>query len=140
MKPAIKTKTWLCCLAAGTLILAGCASPWTAGTRIVSHPGVTITKNSRMVAKRLRVTDVDRGTTDNGFLKVQIEAENTTGEDWQLEYKFRWILPDGFEEKTMLSTWRTVRCDARDLVKMSGVAPNGRVTNFEFVVRFPDRW
>jgi len=124
---------------AGIVCVAGCKTPFKAGTRIESYPSTQIIKNSRLVAKRLEVTSAVKGVTESGIMRVQIDALNRCGREFQMEYRFRWLQKEGFVEKTGLSGWNMVHVGARDTVHMSGIAPNDRVTDYIFVVRFPDR-
>lgn len=118
-------------------ILYSCAP--TAGIKVVSYPSEKISTDYLLVAMKLKVTDIRKDYV-NDILRVQITALNKTTNDLQFEYRFRWIDSKGFEVRTGLSTWNSVYSVAKDTINMSGVAPNKDVTDYEFIVRFPDRW
>jgi len=96
-------------------------------------------EESSLVASVLRITlaSVDEV---NGLMRVQISAYNVTREDFQFEYRFKWMDEQGFEIPTPLDNWNSAYSIARDNLRMNGVAPNERAKQFEFLVRFPDRW
>ena len=125
------------------VLLCGC-SAMTAGTVVETYPSTVIKEKCWLLAQKVQVTRVDSQRV-NDLLNVQITAYNRTRHDWQFEYRYRWLKPGAaagsmFEEKTGLTTWNTVYSGARDTIRMSAVAPNSDVTDFEFMVRFPDRW
>jgi len=125
------------------VLLCGCFA-MTAGTVVETYPSTAVKEKSWLLAQKLEITRLDTQRV-NDLLTVQIAAYNRTRHDWQFEYRFRWLKPGAaarsmIEEKTGLSTWNTVHSGARDVIRMSAVAPNRDVTDFEFMVRFPDRW
>ncbi len=111
----------------------------TAGIKVVSYPSEKVIKNSLIVASKIKITDIRKDIV-NELLRVQITAKNKRDQDFQFEYRFRWLDAKGFEVRTPLSTWNSIYSIAKDNINMSATAPNKDITDFEFVVRFPDRW
>lgn len=126
-----------CALAA--CFAAGCASPKTAGIKVESYRADKITVQSYLVGRRVTVTDIRKDVV-NGLLKAEVTAVNNSTADLMFEYRFRWLAANGMEIKTGLATWTSVHAVARDTFAMSGVAPSAEAKEFDFVVRFPDRW
>jgi len=122
--------------AAVLLTTTGCRT--TKGTSVVSFPSQRITENSWLVANKLRVESVKKASV-NGFLQVQVDAISLSGSDYQFEYRFRWLNQSGIEEEQGWASFRTAYATAKEPIHFQGVAPNSRVTDFEFLVRFPDR-
>jgi uncharacterized protein YcfL len=119
--------------------LTACQSPPTAGTRVETWPSNQIVENSRLLAKRLHVESVSTSRV-NGLFQVQINALSMYKRDLQFEYKFNWLTKEGIQQDAgTASGWVSTFCTSHDKVHMMGVAPNARVSDYEFVVRFPDR-
>jgi len=121
------------------VMLSGCRSPITAGTKVVSYPSTEVHHQSRMVKNKIEITEYNVSEV-NDLMRVQISAENLTREDFQFEYRFRWFDDEGFEQKTQLSTWNSVHSVAKGTIYLEGIAPNEDVADYEFIIRFPDRW
>jgi len=126
------------CAVTFSAFLTSCSTP-TAGTKVVSYPSAEVKENSLLMSNRIRVTDL-RKTKVNDLTKIQITAENFTRHHFQFEYRFRWLDKDGFEVPSPLSTWVTVDSLAKDTFNMSGMSPTVTATDFELVVKIPDRW
>lgn len=132
----------------GLFLATGCTAP-TAGTRVESYNSDKIIETRFVVRKRLRIEDVRRSMS-NGLLHVDISAVSQGHfftpfasfgrKPYQYEYRFRWLDENRMEVDGGRSTWRSIVVDARDKVHMQGTAPSSAATDFEFVVRFPDRF
>jgi uncharacterized protein YcfL len=120
------------------VLLTTTACRTTKGTSVVSFPSQRITENSWLVANKLQVESVKKASV-NGFLQVQVDAISLSSSDYQFEYRFRWLNQSGIEEEQGWANFRTAYATAKEPIHFQGVAPNTRVTDFEFLVRFPDR-
>lgn len=128
------TFVFAACLA---LVCTSCRNP-TAGTRVESYRSTMITPNSRIVNKNLQIESASAGVV-NGLLRVEVKGLSLSRKALQYEYRFRWLDSEGFEIDAGTRGWTSVFISSRDKAHMQGVAPNARATDFEFVVRFPDR-
>jgi hypothetical protein len=127
-------------LAIAVLLSVTACQTTTKGTSVVSFPSHRVTENSWLVANKLRVEDVKMVMNSaTGFLQVQVNAISLSNRDYQFEYRFRWLNKDGIEEEQGWANFRTAYATAKEPIHFQGVAPNTRVTDFEFLVRFPDR-
>jgi len=124
-------------LAAVQLLTAASCRP-TYGTHVDSLPSLRITENSWLVADKIKVAKIIK-TRVNGFLQVQIDALNISMHDYQFEYRFRWLSPDGIELEQGWANFQTSYSTAHEPLHFQAVAPNSQATDFEFLVRFPDR-
>ena len=126
--------------------LCSCNTILGGGTRVYSYSSgeiIECQQTSRALAKSIRVVETHRDRV-NGLLRVQIDGLNLTKQALQFEYQFVWFISGvsgdtRMEEKTVMSAWDDIFVVAKDICHMTGIAPNDRVTDFKFIVRFPDR-
>jgi len=128
-------------MAAGVLGMAGCRSP-SAGVTVESYPRNSITVNSKIFGGWFVVTEV-AAAKKNDLLQAQITVQNSTKDDAQVEYRFRWLDKNGMEISTPNAIWTQSSVAAKEKTRFRGIAPSRDVEDFDLMVRFirtSSRW
>ena len=117
-----------------TGLMSSCRSP-TSGITVESYPHGIVTVNSKIVGGYCVVTGIDVDKR-NGLLQAQVRAQNTSQDDLQMEYKFRWLDTKGMEVDTRTATWVPIGINAKGIVLLQGIAPSQDTKDFILDVRF----
>lgn len=114
--------------------LSSCRTP-SSGITIESYPSTRIAINSKLVGRRLSITEYN-ARKQNDLLQVQISARNPTQRDCQFEYRFEWKDKDGMIVETPMTTWVPISVSAKETTHMKAIAPTTAVEDFVLIVRF----
>jgi len=113
------------------LLAGGCASssPKPKGPSVVNvvEPACG---NSDIVIKSLKGK-----RRKDGFMVVQVQGENTSGEYKRLEYRIVWYDKQGFEIESILSNWTTVPAYAHQPFTIHTVSPSPQARKFRIYIR-----
>ncbi len=97
---------------------------------------------------RLALKSVNVSKTQDGFMRVQLEAVNIrtgafaqawsgiTGENpYKIRYKFSWFNQDGMAVNTVLSSWQTATVVPGETVYLQSVAPSKDCHDFKISLK-----
>jgi uncharacterized protein YcfL len=124
-------------LLAGVLLLALVAPLTTGAANVVSNEQ-TITSKLEEQGRvyNLKVTDLRAVKKDN-LLRIQAEITNTSSNNQQLYYRFKWLDSDGFvvwEEEP----WKPMTFYANQKQIISVGSPTFKATDFRLVLQSPN--
>ncbi len=86
--------------------------------------------NDRSLAKAVRVLGINTATDQGGFLKIQIEVQNTTRSRKLFTYRIEWFDEHGIliSLPTTVATPRSL--EGRDLADITATAPTAKAKDF----------
>jgi uncharacterized protein YcfL len=116
-----------------TGFVSGCMT--SAGTVVDSYPNTRVTANSKMLAKRLEVSEYNARKI-NELIQAQITVLNITRKNLQFEYRFEWKDKDGIIIDTPLTTWIPFSLAAKERSTLKAMAPSSKAEDFVLTVRF----
>ncbi len=125
-------------LPAAALLLAGAAcqtstvdtvqpAEWRGQPNVVEDERIT---TDRRLARIIEVRGVNEATVSNDLLRVQVELRNTRQGLRRFNYQFQWYDDEGMIVQQATTPWRTLQMEGGEIVSITGVAPNPRVTDF----------
>ena len=97
---------------------------------------------------RLALKSVNVSQTQDGFMRVQLEAVNVrTGafaqawsglkgdNPYKIQYKFDWFDANGMQVKGILSDWKTASVIPGESVYLQGIAPTSSCKDFKVSIK-----
>ncbi len=98
---------------------------------------------------RLGLTSLAVARTEDGFLRVQLEAVNlrtgifsqlwsglTEENPYDIRYKFIWFGKDGMAvENTLISDWKTVTVIPGEVIYLQSIAPDRNCNDFQISLK-----
>jgi uncharacterized protein YcfL len=133
----------LCVVAACAGLLTGCSST----TVNTVEPAVPTARREMLadqrvqtdpsLAKAVRVVGVNTATDAAGFLKVQVEVQNTTRSRKQFTYRVQWFDPHGMiiDTPTAAATPRSL--EGRETAYITTTAPTPQAKDFRILFLEP---
>ncbi len=83
----------------------------------------------------VRLLDLRSVPSEAGFVQVQATVENTSRSRERIEFRYRWIDPNGMEIAQGSSGWRSETLESREQRALTGVARSPDVRAFQLFVR-----
>lgn len=84
----------------------------------------------RRLGRILEVRGVNEAVVSNDLLRVQVELRNTRQGLRRFNYQFQWFDDEGMIVQQATTPWRALQMEGGEIVSITGVAPNPRVTDF----------
>lgn len=138
----------------GLLLLAGCQNSInTTGSDPALFNPMTDQRfvTDSFLRDRLKLIQIDQGTTPEGFLQVQVTALNdrvgffseswstlTGGNPYKIDYRFLWFDEGGFAVDSNMAIWQEVITRPGEPVLFVGTAPSAKCKNFMLSVKESD--
>lgn len=119
-------------LSAVTVLLAGCLSSATSGTRIDDG---TIISNNPAFASHFRAHRDASVVTPEGFRRVQVRLENLERANRQLQYRFIWMDEHGMTMTAAKPLWKVLTLHGRDIVDLEAICPIQGAADFRLDLR-----
>lgn len=120
-----------------SLLVGGCLSAATSGTRIgdprLDHE--TIVSNNPAFASHFKAHRDASIETPEGFLRVQVRLENLERADFQLQYRFQWHDENGMVMTAVKPLWKVLTIHGRDIVELEGICPIQGAADFRLDLR-----
>ena len=125
---------FIACAAAGALLPTGCT---TVNTLEPAQPAAQreMLSDKRVLTdaslnRRVRILGVNQATSPAGFLKVQVEVQNTTRSQQSFTYRVEW-----FDENGMIITLPTYTAiprtmEGKETISLTATAPNDKAKDF----------
>lgn len=138
---------------AAVLLLAGCQNTVNSVENAEKSMAPDTIEDSRFITDdflkdRLALKSVVLSPTEDGFMRVQLEAVNVrtgvfaqawsglAGENpYRIRYKFTWFTKDGMAVDSVLSDWRDVTVIPGETVFLQSVAPDKNCHDFQISLR-----
>lgn len=136
MKPTPLLRSAVPLLAAALLLGAGCRTSSVDTVQPAEQRGQpNLVEDERISADRrlsriLEVHRVNEATVSDDLLRVQVELSNTRSALRRFNYQFEWFDDEGMLVEQATTPWRTLQIEGGEIVTITGVAPNPRVTDF----------
>ncbi len=125
-------KTYVSMAAAAMLLFGGCA---TEQPRPKHRDSVVNVLDAECGNDDIVVKDIKGKRRKDGFMQVQVQGENTSGDYKRLEYRIIWYDKSGFQLDTILSNWTTVPAYAHQPFVINTVSPSTRARKFRIYIR-----
>lgn len=119
-------------LSAVTVLLAGCLSSATSGTRIDDG---TIISNNPAFATHFKAHRDASVVTPEGFRRVQVRLENLERANRQLQYRFIWMDEHGMTMTAAKPLWKVLTLHGRDIVDLEAICPIQGAADFRLDLR-----
>lgn len=83
----------------------------------------------------LKLVDLRSAPTENGFIAVQATVENISTTRERIQFRYRWIDPQGMEVAPGTSGWQSETIEPREQRVLSGVTRDPTIDSFQLFVR-----
>ena len=124
--------------AVAALLLAGCGSTSVNTVERAQPVGERhLVSDKRVIADRsldnaVRIVGLSEGATPDGFIKVQVEVQNTGRWKKSFSYKVEWFDANGVIVDTPATTSISRQIEGREALFLSAVAPTATAKDFRF--------
>ena len=127
-------KTLISSLLISLLFLACGQHPTPLANQVKSLPPQVIINNASLEQEVSIGIGSDR-TNQNDILEAFINVQSKVNKTRTLQYKFKWFDKENYEVGKNLSMWIPLFLEARDAIKVTGVAPTPKANSFKFYLK-----